>query len=96
MDNPETFLHLTATGWTALASMVNAASLLVLAGFNFLYLRAANTQARAAMEQSKTANDALGAAEKSNQIARDALQLQTRPWVGLDDSPSVPAVGVSQ
>jgi hypothetical protein len=45
---PETFLHLTTTGWTAIGSMVSAVSIVVLAIFNFLYLKAARRQAGAA------------------------------------------------
>jgi len=41
----EAFLHFTTTGWTAIGSIVSAVSIVVLAIFNFLYLKAARKQA---------------------------------------------------
>jgi hypothetical protein len=93
VENPERFLSLTATGWAAIASIANAISLLILAGFNVRYLHAANIQAKAASEQSSVANKALKVAEDSNRIARDTLQQQKRPWVGLDDGANAVVVG---
>ncbi len=85
VDNPETFLHLTATGWTAIASIGSAVSVFVLVVSNIFYLRAMNRQVAAANEQAAAATQALRLAEDSNRIAQQAVQQQRRPWVGLDD-----------
>ncbi len=50
VDQPEVFWHFTATGWTAIGSVVSAISILVLSGFNYFYLRAAREQADAAQQ----------------------------------------------
>ncbi len=48
---PDTFFHLTATGWAAIASIVGAVSILALSVFNWFYLVAAREAAAAASEQ---------------------------------------------
>jgi hypothetical protein len=50
VEQPETFWHFTATGWTAIGSIVSALSIILLSVFNFFYLRAARKQAEAAQE----------------------------------------------
>jgi hypothetical protein len=62
--SPETFLHFTSTAWTAIGSIVSAASLLVLAGFNSLYLRRAHEQSVAARKQADVAQRTLDALQK--------------------------------
>ena len=59
MDSPDKFFFFTATGWTAIGSIVGAASILILSVLNFLNLRAANNAADAAREQAKAAKDSL-------------------------------------
>jgi hypothetical protein len=59
MDSPERFLYLTATGWTAVGSIVSAGSVIVLSIFNILNLRSANEAAVAANEQAKSAASTL-------------------------------------
>jgi hypothetical protein len=65
---PETFLHLTTTGWTAIGSIVGALSIVALAIFNLLYLRTASAAARAASEQAKAGIDAAEAARKQAEL----------------------------
>jgi hypothetical protein len=91
-ENVQTFLNLTATTWTAIASIVSAFSLIVLGWFNLSYLRAARIQASAASDQALAANRAVEEAQDSNRIAMDAIQQQQRPWVGLSDAPGAVAV----
>lgn len=50
MDQPDFFLHLNATGWTAIGSIAGAVSIIALAVFNIFYLIAARKQANAAQE----------------------------------------------
>jgi len=69
MVEPERFLHFTATGWTALGSMVGAVSIVVLSVFNFFYVRAASRQARAA-------HQTLNLLEKQ-------LMMSERPFVAI-------------
>lgn len=63
----ETFLHLTATGWTAVGSIVGALSVIALSFFNAFALRAANRSARETANQAAIAKQTL-----------DALQTQIR------------------
>ncbi len=86
MTDESTFVHLTSTAWTAVASIISAVSLVALTVFNVLYLKAARTQATAASDQAAAANKALTEAQASNKLAQEAIQAQQRPWVGLDDS----------
>jgi hypothetical protein len=44
MKMPETFLHFTGTGWTAIGSIISALSILALSIFNWLYLRETRAQ----------------------------------------------------
>ena len=67
MQTAETFLHLTATGWTAIGSIVGAASIVVLAIFNLLYLRAARQSANAASIQAD-------ASKKQAEVATQTLK----------------------
>jgi hypothetical protein len=54
-----TFLHLTATGWTAIATIGNLASLLVLAVFNIRYLGAMKNQVLATIRQADASEQSL-------------------------------------
>jgi hypothetical protein len=54
-----TFLHLTATGWTAIATIGNLASLLVLAVFNIRYLGAMKKQVQATIRQADASEQSL-------------------------------------
>ena len=53
------FLHLTATGWTAIATIGNLASLLVLAFFNIRYLEVMKRQDRAFIRQATASEQTL-------------------------------------
>jgi hypothetical protein len=88
MDATEKFLNLTATAWTAIGSIVSAASIVVLSIFNGLFLRAAVRTANAASDQATAATDAIRLTTESNQIERETLQQQQRPWVGIDVPPA--------
>ena len=56
---PDIVFDLTATGWTAVGSIVSAVSLIVLAVFNVIYLRRAHEQSTAALDQAKFAKATL-------------------------------------
>ena len=73
---PDVFLYLTATGWTAIGSIVGAVSIIVLSFFNGLTLKAAFRAARAAESQSD-------AAQKSLELLRSQLALTERPFVAI-------------
>jgi hypothetical protein len=101
MDSPDKFLNFSATAWTAIGSIVGAASVVVLSVFNGLFLKAAVKSANASSKQAESANDQTKAAtaairltSESNQIERESLQQQQRPWVGLDENyaPNAPFV----
>jgi hypothetical protein len=51
----DTFLSLTATGWTAVGSFIGAVSVLALVAYNWKYLRLARDQANAAVTQANVA-----------------------------------------
>jgi hypothetical protein len=53
------FLHLTATGWTAIATIGNLASLLVLAFFNIRYLEVMKKQDKAFIRQANASEQTL-------------------------------------
>jgi hypothetical protein len=74
---PEVFFHLTATGWSAVGSIVGAASIIALAVFNVLTLRAAFRATRAAESQSSTAQASLG-------LLREQLALTQRPFIAIN------------
>jgi len=69
MEQADKFFHLTATGWTAIGSIVGAVSILALLIFNRFYLREANRSA--------------DAAETSLDLLRDQLALTQRPFVAI-------------
>lgn len=73
---PDTFLHLTATGWAAIASIVGAVSILALSVFNWFYLVAAREAAAAASEQADVA-------EASLKLLQTQLALTQRPFVAI-------------
>ena len=73
---PDVFFHFTATGWTAIGSIVGAVSILALSIFNVLTLRAAFRATRAAESQSNTAQTSL-------ELVRDQLALTERPFVAI-------------
>jgi hypothetical protein len=81
----EHFLGWTATAWAAVASIVGALSLIVLGTINYLYLRTAREQARAAADQVAASQQSVKEAREANRISNDLLQQQQRPWVGLDE-----------
>ena len=62
---PDQFLNLTATAWSAISSLIAAASVIVLSIFNWRFLRSAHEQGEAAKEQAATAKASL-----------DTLQMQ--------------------
>ena len=59
MQTPDIFWGFTATGWTAIGSLVSAASLIALAIFNVFYLRRAHEQSKAAIAQAQFAKTTL-------------------------------------
>jgi 3',5'-cyclic AMP phosphodiesterase CpdA len=73
---PDVFFHLSATGWTAIGSIVGAASIIALSVFNVLTLRAAFRATRAAESQSTTAQTSL-------ELLRDQLALTERPFIAI-------------
>jgi hypothetical protein len=73
---PDVFFHFTATGWTAIGSIVGAASIIALSIFNVLTLRAAFRATRAAESQSR-------AAQTSLELLRSQLALTERPFVAI-------------
>jgi hypothetical protein len=56
---PDKFWNLTGTAWTAISSLVAAASVLVLIVFNWRFLRSAHEQGEAAKEQAAIARMSL-------------------------------------
>ena len=69
VDQPEVFWHFTATGWTAIGSIVSALSIVALSFFNFFYLRVARQQADAAKQT-------LG-------LLHEQLVMSERPFVAI-------------
>lgn len=70
---PDAFIHLTATGWTAIGSIVGAVSIITLAVFNVFYLEAARAASRAANAQADTGHRAAEAASKQAEAAEKTL-----------------------
>ena len=60
----DTFLGLTATGWTAVGSFIGAFSVLALVAYNWKYLRLARDQTSAAMTQANVATTTLRSLQK--------------------------------
>lgn len=73
---PDIFFHFTATGWTAIGSIVGAASIIALSVFNVLTLRAAFRATRAAESQANVAQTSL-------ELLRNQLALTQRPFVAI-------------
>lgn len=73
---PDIFYHLTATGWTAMGSIVGALSIIALSAFNVITLRAAFRAVRAAESQA-------GVAQTSLELLRNQLDLTQRPFVAI-------------
>src|ERR1035438_1501549 len=61
---PDKFWNLTGTAWTAISSLVAAASVLVLIAFNWRFLRSAHEQGNAAREQAEIAKTSLETLQK--------------------------------
>lgn len=59
MSGPDVFWGFTATGWTAIGSIISAGSIVVLSIFNILNLNAANEAAKAANKQATSAENSL-------------------------------------
>jgi hypothetical protein len=70
------FFFFTATGWTAIGSIIGAVSILALSVFNWFYLRAAFRAADAAEEQAAAAQNTLV-------LVREQLALTERPFVAI-------------
>ena len=68
------FMHQTATGWTAIGSIVGAVSIIVLAVFNILYLKAARAASRASNAQAEAGQSAAQAASKQAEAADKTLR----------------------
>ena len=69
----EQFLRFTATGWTAIGSIVGAVSIVALAIFNVLYLKAARAASGAATAQAEAGQSAALAASKQAEAAEKTL-----------------------
>lgn len=75
--NPEpTFYSITATGWTAIGSIIGAISILALSVFNWLYLCAAFRATDAAEKQATAAQNTLA-------LVREQLALTERPFIAI-------------
>jgi hypothetical protein len=59
IDVPDHFLHLTATAWTAISSIVGALSVIALIAFNWRYLHWTHKLSDSAREQAAIAKDSL-------------------------------------
>ena len=70
---PDVFMHFTATGWTAIGSIVGAVSIIILAVFNVFYLTAARVASRAANAQADAGQSAAQAAIKQAEAAEKTL-----------------------
>ena|ERR1700683_565601 len=76
MQAPDTFWRLTGTGWTAIRSIISAASVIALVIFNWRFIHFTRAQAEASIEQATIARDTLKALKE--QISSDlALQRYT-------------------
>jgi hypothetical protein len=73
---PDVFFHFTATGWTAIGSIVGAASIVALILFNIFTINAAFRATRAAEAQST-------AAQTSLRLLQEQLALTERPFVAI-------------
>lgn len=73
---PEVFWNLTSTAWTAVGSIVGAASIIGLVVFNILTLKAAFRGTRAAEAQARVAQDSLS-------LLQDQQSLTQRPFVAI-------------
>jgi hypothetical protein len=73
---PDIFFHLTATGWTAIGSIVGAASIIALSIFNVLTLRVAFRATRVAESQAEIAQTGL-------ELLRNQLSLTQRPFIAI-------------
>ena len=76
---PDIFLHFTATGWTAVSSIVGIFSIIVLSWFNLLSLRAALRATKAAEKQATVGQDSL-------KLLRSQLALTQRPFVAVSST----------
>lgn len=72
-ERADVFMHLTATGWTAIGSIVGTASIIILAVFNVFYLKAARAASRAAHAQAEASQSAAQAASKQAEAAEKTL-----------------------
>ena len=73
---PDVFFHLTATGWTAIGSIVGAASIIALSVFNVLTVQAA-------LRATKAAESQAGTAQTSLELLRNQLALTERPFIAI-------------
>jgi hypothetical protein len=80
---PDIYWHLTATGWTAIGSIVGAVSIFALTIFNICYLSAARRQAEASEAQAKASEAQAGSAESSLKLLKEQLALTQRPFVAV-------------
>jgi len=72
----ERFFSITATGWTAIGSIVSAVSIAILSIFNWLYLRATLRAAIAAERQATAAQNTLV-------LVKEQLSLTERPFIAI-------------
>ncbi len=80
------FLHLTATGWTAIATIGNLASLLVLAFFNIRYLAVMKKQDQAFIRQANASEQTL--AELQRRYEADICMQERTAFMTLRETVS--------
>ena len=68
-------LHHSPDWWSAVGTLVNAAIVVVLAGFNLLYLWIANRQAKAAEKQTEEIKDQIALSREQLDVMQRALHL---------------------
>lgn len=88
MDEPEKIFNLTATGWTAIGSVVSAASVIVLSVFNALFLRSA-------LKQSKIMKDTATDVHQQADWMKTQAEQMTAQTIKLGESIAVAQQGAS-
>ena len=88
MDEPENIFNLTATGWTAIGSVVSAASVIVLSVFNALFLRSA-------LKQSKIMKDTATDVHQQADWMKTQAEQMTAQTIKLGESIAVAQQGAS-
>jgi hypothetical protein len=88
MDDPEKVFNLTSTGWTAIGSVVSAASVLVLSVFNALFLKSA-------LKQSKIMKDTATDVHQQADWMKTQAEQMTAQTIKLGESIAVAQQGAA-